>query len=96
MCSSFYHFLGRGDEVLARLKQAAGRAVIVSEPVQNLSTHANPVFARVANSLTNPGVGDYQKRFSLEEFRAFAEADGVSEFRYEVGRRNAIALFRTS
>ena len=96
MCSSFYHFLRRGDEVLARLKQAAGRAVIVSEPVQNLSTHANPVFARLANSLTNPGVGDYQKRFSLEEFRAFAEANGVSEFRYEVGRRNAIALFRTS
>jgi glycosyltransferase involved in cell wall biosynthesis len=96
MCSSLYHFQRCADEVLARLKRAAGRAVIVSEPVRNLSTHTNPLLARLARALTNPGVGDYRERFSLQQFRAFAEVNGASEFRYEAGRRNAIALFRAS
>jgi ubiquinone/menaquinone biosynthesis C-methylase UbiE len=96
MCSSLYHFRRSAGEALARLKRAAGRAVIVSEPVENLSAHANPALARIARAFTNPGVGDYRERFDLEEFRALAEAHGASEFRYEPGRRNAIAVFRTA
>lgn len=94
MCSSFYHFYRRQGETLPKLLRAAGRALIISEPVQNLSASSVKPLARLANWLTNPGVGDYDYRFDLEQFRAFAVNNGASEFIYVPGKRNAIAVFK--
>ncbi|MBI5524855.1 MAG: glycosyltransferase [Deltaproteobacteria bacterium] len=94
MSSSFYHFHRRQREVFARLKRAAGKAVIISEPVRNLSALPIPVVGRVANLLTDPGVGDFDYRFDPDGFRAFAERNGAAEFAYREGDRNAIAVFK--
>lgn len=94
MCSSFYHFQRRQAEVLAKMRAAARKAVIITEPVHNLSAAKAKPLARLANRLTNPGVGDYDYRFDLESFRAFAQQHGATEFHHEPGQRNAIAIFR--
>jgi glycosyltransferase involved in cell wall biosynthesis len=94
MCSSFYQVRPLQDAVLARLRAAARQAVIISEPIHNLSASRSGLVARVAKGLSNPGVGEYGERFDLAEFRRFAETHGASEFSYEPGQRNAIAVFR--
>ncbi len=93
MCSSFYHMRGNADEMLTRMQAAARRAVIVSEPVTNLSTRAPGMLGRVAAALTNPGVGEYTERYDLASFRSLAERHGATELVHEPGTRNAIAIF---
>jgi glycosyltransferase involved in cell wall biosynthesis len=93
MCSSFYHFHGRQEEIVSKLLGAARRALIISEPVHNLSSSAVPLLGCVANWLTNPGVGAYDYRFNLEQFRDFTVKSGVSKFIHSPGKRNAIAVF---
>jgi glycosyltransferase involved in cell wall biosynthesis len=93
MCSSLYHFRGTAAPLLQRMLAAARKAVIISEPVHNLSTRA-PGLGRTFAKLTNPGAGEYEERFDLETFRTFAELHGASEFAHTPGQRNAIAVFR--
>jgi SAM-dependent methyltransferase len=90
MCSSLYHFNDRLDEVIGRMRQAASRAVIVSEPVRNLSDA--PFVGRLAAALTNPGTGSFTTRFDLDQFRAICERHG-GQLAYGAGERNAIAVF---
>jgi hypothetical protein len=84
MCSSLYHFGDRLDEVIGKMRQAARRAVIVSEPVRNLSDA--PLVGRLAAALTNPGVGAFTARFDLDRFQATCERTGRARVRS--GRRN--------
>jgi glycosyltransferase involved in cell wall biosynthesis len=93
MSSSFYHFHRRRQEVFAGLMRAAGKAVIISEPVWNLSALPFPVLGRLANLLSDPGTGDFDRRFDLGAFRAFAELNVATEFVYREGDRNALAVF---
>jgi glycosyltransferase involved in cell wall biosynthesis len=93
MCSSFYHVRSQADRVLARLRAAARRAVIVSEPVRNLSTSLPGWAGRLAGALTNPGGGEYTARYDLDGFREFAARNGASEIAHEVEQRNAVAVF---
>ena len=93
MLSSLYHFRSRAAEVLERMKAAAGRAVIISEPIRNLSGHPSPL-GRIAMRLSNPGVGEYGERFDLAELRALASAHGVTDFLHREGDRNVVAVFR--
>ena len=93
MVSSFYHFRDRAGEVIEKMKAAATRAVIISEPVHNLSRHPS-LMGRVAARLTNPGIGEYRERFNLAELQALASTHGATEFLHHDGDRNAIAVFR--
>jgi glycosyltransferase involved in cell wall biosynthesis len=93
MCSSLYHFRRTAPTLLTRMLAVAREAVIISEPVHNLSTRT-PRLGRAIAKLTNPGAGDYEERFDLETFRNFAQVHGASEFAYAPGQRNAIAVFR--
>lgn len=92
MLSSLYHFRRQAADVVGRMRAAARRRVIVSEPVRNLSGRRTPL-SRLAARLSNPGVGDYAERFDLEEFRALAHSLGASEFSYREGDHNAVAVF---
>ena len=94
MCNSFYHFYDEKEDLLDRMRAAARKAVILSEPVRNMSSHGFGPLARLSNWLTNPGIGDYTRRFDPESFRRFAEKGGAAEFHYEDGDRNAIAVFK--
>ena len=93
MLSSLYHFRERAPEVLDRMRAAAREAVIVSEPIRNLSAHPSQI-GRVAGLLSNPGVGEYRHRFDLAELRDLARAHGAAEFRHHDGDRNALLVFR--
>jgi glycosyltransferase involved in cell wall biosynthesis len=89
MCSSLYHFGAEVDDVVDRMRRAAERAVIISEPVRNWSDA--PVVGGVAAALTNPGVGSFVRRFDLESFSALARKHGA-ELVHEGGDRNAVAV----
>jgi len=94
MCSSFYHFHRSAPEVLAKMRAAARKGVIVSEPVKNLSSHSLRPLAAVARWLTRPGRGsDFAFRFDLDGFRGFAEEHGAERFVHSPGQRNAVAIF---
>jgi len=93
VCSSFYHFYDRRDEVLNRLRAAARIEVIVSEPIENLSSGSFRPLASLASRLSNPGLGEYRKRFDLQTFRGFAEAHRASRFIHEPADKNALAVF---
>jgi glycosyltransferase involved in cell wall biosynthesis len=91
ICSSLYHFSARADEIVTRLRRAARRAVIVSEPVRNLSQL--PVVGPLAAALTSPGVGDgdgHLRRFDLETFTALVGRHG-GRVTHQPGDRNALA-----
>jgi hypothetical protein len=75
------------------MRAAAREAVIISEPIRNLSAHPSLV-GRVAGFLSNPGVGEYRDRFDLAELRALARAHGAAEFLHHHGDRNALLIFR--
>jgi len=91
ICSSLYHFTDRADEIVTRLRRAARRAVIVSEPVRNLSQL--PAVGRLAAALTHPGVGEgsgHLRRFDLETFTALVARHG-GQVTHHAGDRNALA-----
>ena len=92
MLSSFYHFYQTASETLKKLQAAARDRVVISEPVRNVSNL--PGIGRLANWLTRPGPGEYRDRFTLQEFRAFAEAHGALKFVHRDGENNAMAVFR--
>jgi glycosyltransferase involved in cell wall biosynthesis len=93
MSSSFYHFHESAPEVLARLRAAARRAVILSEPVRNLSASRLRPLGALANLLTHPGQGDFRFRYDLASWRELAEAEGSARLLHSPGARNAIAVF---
>jgi glycosyltransferase involved in cell wall biosynthesis len=95
MCNSFYHFHDKADELLEKMRAAAKKAVILTEPVRNMSTGGFGPLARFSNWLTNPGVGDYTQRFTPESFRAFCEKNNAASYDHKDGQRNAVAVFKT-
>ena len=94
MCSSLYHFFDRRNEVLATLRDAADEAVIISEPVRNLTSHPFPPISKLATLLTNPGGGSAESRFDPQSFRDFAFDNHASDYFHEPVDRQAIAVFR--
>jgi hypothetical protein len=93
MCSSFYHVRAQADAILTKMRKSARVAVIISEPVFNLSSSLPGGAGRLAAALTNPGVGEYVQRFDRETFEAFARANGAAELSCDPGERNALAVF---
>jgi len=91
ICSSLYHFTDRADDLLTRLRRAARRAVLISEPVRNLSQL--PALGRLAAALTDPGTGEsngHLRRFDLDSFAALVTRHGGS-IEHRAGDRNALA-----
>ena len=96
MCSSYYHFRSREDEIFGKLLRAARKAVIISEPVENLSSGGVSVWSRLMRRFTDPGVGEFGYRYDLASFQEFAKRHGASEVQYEPGWRNAVAVFEAA
>jgi hypothetical protein len=74
------------------MKAAAREAVVVSEPVENVSAHSSWL-GRIAGGLSNPGVGEYRERFDLAALRTLAAANGPAELFHGDGDRNAVLVF---
>jgi hypothetical protein len=77
------------------MKAAAGRRVIISEPIRNLTRHPIRPVGWVMNRLTDPGGGDFAFRYTEATFREFAESQGAREILLGAEDRNAIAIFET-
>jgi len=90
MCSSLYHFGDRLDEVIDKMRRAARRGVVISEPVRNLSD--TPVVGPLFAALTNPGVGSFETRFDLDRFAALVARHGGA-LTHENDARNALGTF---
>jgi glycosyltransferase involved in cell wall biosynthesis len=92
ICSSLYHFRAQEDQLLEKLKAAARRAVIISEPVRNVSSSRIPLIGRAAARLSHPGVGDAGARYDRAALERLAARHGASELAHEPGQRNAIMV----
>lgn len=64
MQASLYHFLPDPRPVLSRMLEAATRAVIVAEPIRNLTTSRLPLIGSFSGLLTNAGSGSERSRFT--------------------------------
>lgn len=64
MQASLYHFLPGAHEMIDRMLAAARERVIVSEPVRNLASSANPLIGRLGRRAADPGVGGAETRFT--------------------------------
>ena len=94
MQSSLCYFLPDASPLIERMLRAARKAVIIAEPIRNLSTSASPLVARLAVKLSGPG-GEYSQRFdeeSLDElFRAYSSRIRDS-FKIPGGREKVYVL----
>lgn len=93
MCASLYHFRHCEEQLLRHMLAAARRAVIISEPVRNLSSHPSSLLGRLASRFTNPGIGSYGFRHDHSTFRRFAEHHRASDLIIETENPHAIAVF---
>ena len=64
MQASLYHFLPDVEEIVTKMIAAAGRRVIIAEPIRNITTDGPPLLRQLARRLTNPGTGDQPHRFN--------------------------------
>ncbi|HEY2588473.1 MAG TPA: methyltransferase domain-containing protein [Tepidisphaeraceae bacterium] len=71
MQASLYHFLPDPAPVVDRMLAAAGRRVIVAEPIRNLSDSRVPILASLARRQTDPGTGAQARRFNEATLDAF-------------------------
>jgi SAM-dependent methyltransferase len=70
MQASLYHFLPDAGPIVERMLAAARERVIVSEPVRNLASSANPVIGLLGRRAADPGVGGAESRFTEETLDA--------------------------
>jgi SAM-dependent methyltransferase len=66
MQASLYHFLPDPRPMVDRMLQAAGKQVIVAEPIRNLASSNLPLLKRLARRHTDPGSGAAASRFTEE------------------------------
>ena len=71
MQASLYQFIPQHRLVVDKLLNSAGKQLIISEPIKNLSSSNNFIIKSVARFSANPGTGHTVKRFSEETFRRF-------------------------
>jgi hypothetical protein len=64
MQASLYHLLPDADQIVQRMRGAAKRCVIISEPVRNLSSSTLPVIGTIGRRAADPGVGGHGDRFT--------------------------------
>ena len=97
MQASLYQFDPETDRIVQKLKAAARQAVIIAEPIKNLSNASLPLVSRIADVLTRP-IGrkpSYTgKRFTQETLGAFFEQLGGLERSFVIpGGREMVGIF---
>lgn len=95
MQASLYHFLPDAGPVIERMRRAAHRAVIVAEPIRNLSTSRVPLLSALARRATDAGQGARPLRFteeSLDGLLGGSEAGLRESFCIPGGREKVYVL----
>jgi SAM-dependent methyltransferase len=94
MQSSLCYFLPDPSPVIDRMLNAANEAVIIAEPIRNLSTSSLPLVASMAVKLSGPG-GGHSQRFnekSLDELFAAYSSGLRRSFKIPGGREKVYVL----
>lgn len=68
--SSLYQFIPGHEKIIRKLLRAARSRVIISEPVRNYGSSANPLVRRLTACATNPGTGPKHDRFTPDSLDA--------------------------
>jgi Methionine biosynthesis protein MetW len=76
MQASLYHFLPDASPIVDRMLEAAGRQVVVAEPIRNLASAKLPIVRYAAGLLTDPGVGPQATRFTEDTLDELAASYG--------------------
>ncbi len=95
MQASLYHFLPHAGRIIDRMLEAARQRVIVSEPVRNLASSANPVLGLIGRRAADPGVGGGEGRFTEQTLDELMERYGeriVKTFAIPGGRERVYVL----
>ena len=93
--ASLYHFLPQPNRLVDQMLSAARKNVIVAEPIHNVATQRIPVLTSLAKTLTDPGSGLQEERFteeSLDEFFSHYRAEVVKSFVIPGGREKVYVL----
>jgi SAM-dependent methyltransferase len=77
MQASVYHFLPDAAPIVKRMRTAAGKRLIVAEPIRNLSSSRVPLVAALAARQTNAGFGKEARRFTEESLDALFQSLGM-------------------
>ena len=93
--ASLYQFIPRENEIITKLLNSARIALIVAEPVKNLSDSSNPIIRFLARRSANPGSGHVAKRFNSDTLRfCFTKYPEFRDWIEVKGGREAIGVFR--
>jgi SAM-dependent methyltransferase len=97
MQASLYHFMDDPRPLIERMLAAAGRQVILAEPVHNVAKQAGPVGA-VAARLTDPGTGPQPDRYDESSLERVLEpfASRVRERTLLPGGREKVYVLEVS
>ena len=92
---SLCQFIPGEETIMRKLLAATGTALIIAEPVRNLSSSSNPLIAFIAKRSANAGKGHNTQRFNektlLDFFKKYKEFSEVQEID---GGRELIGVFR--
>lgn len=98
MQASLYHFLPDPRPIVDRMLAAAGKQVIIAEPIRNMTDSSNPLFACLGRKFTNPGTGKQAHRFNETMldlfFEPYRQAGYVETARLIAGGREKLYILR--
>ena len=77
MQAALYHFLPDPDPVLARMLAAAGRGVIVAEPIRNLATSRSAPVRWIGRRAVGTIAGPHPQRFTADTLERAVERTGA-------------------
>lgn len=77
MQASLYHFLPDPRAIIDRMMAAAGRQVIIAEPIRNWADSRVSFISRVARRASNAGQGTESRRFNEKTFDDFFAGYGA-------------------
>jgi len=95
MQASLYHFLPDPTSLAERMLNAAGKRVIIAEPIRNLSGGKIPILGTIAKRLSDPGTGQQPMRFTeqtLDSFFSRYSSHNVKTFVVPGGREKVYIL----
>ncbi|MFD0362230.1 methionine biosynthesis protein MetW [Nocardia sp. GCM10030253] len=95
MQASLYHFLPEPGPLIDRMLAAAGKQVIIAEPIRNLASSDNRVLAALGQRFTDAGDGAQAHRFTeatLDEFFRDYESRVVERSLIAGGREKLFVL----
>ena len=92
---SLYQFVPHHVEAIERMLRAAGRTVIITEPIKNVAASPYGFLSWAATHLTNPGTHPMPSRFTEWELRELFNRFSLRECVTIAGGRELLGVFDT-